>query len=476
VPNTLMQIRVEVLRRNLESIHDLSGTLEGRYQRHEDLRVPLEHAKKSVTDVLHKVSSTAAKMQPGDPSEENIRDLVQMLYELPADLNAASRELVALLKSLDQIRKTYTDLPGDREQLKQYLVSAQGMISSLTPATYMRYREQVEALFADYVDVLAGLALRDAGFSKLGEIFTIAEELPRACGPVEGFTWKSFAVPSTDEGLRRSQSMVLHVGFPEWTLWAVPLVQHEFSYELLTKTGMWLTDDASEQGRRAPVGAAGRRRWHEEESERRRLADIAATLVTGPAYASAMLALRLDPSSVGRNDDVTRRSASVLAALKHVADQMDEGSTLPLVAERMQCEWVAAVKETSGKPDALKEHLEATDAITDTAEHLARYLHPPWLWAMHWDTTHAWAENMVAETAIDLGKRRKRYQLVELLMLMNAAWLCRIAPTEAGDVTDPDQLVRIAKTAADLCRDLIAWDTSLPSSHGAATKNPGALT
>ena len=139
-------------------------------------------------------------------------------------------------------------------------------------------------MFGEYVDLLRGIALRDADFDD--NFFEIAERLPALWDRIKGWgPWASLAIPARVERNASTVAYVLRIGFPEWTMWALPLVQHEFGHIVV---------EAALKGDEAVLPSA------ESHVDAHRLAatllaDAAATYVTGPSYACAVLLMRLDP-------------------------------------------------------------------------------------------------------------------------------------------------------------------------------------
>src|SRR5205807_1365139 len=95
-------------------------------------------------------------------------------------------------------------------------------------------------LYDEYVNVLQGVALRDAGYGDkdlgIGELFLIADELPKVWGSVGGWAWGSLALPSRLEHTAASAAKLLRLGFPEWTVWALPLVQYGLGHVFVSQS------------------------------------------------------------------------------------------------------------------------------------------------------------------------------------------------------------------------------------------------
>jgi hypothetical protein len=353
------------------------------------------------------------------------------------------------------VRDEFAELTRDRQDVDQNLVKAAKELGrTLTAGNYWKRRQRCEALFSEYVDYLRGVAIRSTGFVvqdrhdlesetaagqadlagggagedhsvRLSDLFLLADHLPALMGRPGGWTWKSLAVPSRVEQNASTEAYVLRIGFPEWSIWALPLLQHEFGRVVIKKNP-----------RELPVA---------DPTEEAMLADALAGLVTGPAYACAQLLLRLDPASVNRwNDEVTLRSATILKTLWRSAKLVDDAVLVEL-AERLEAEWRDAVKSAGGDVAALDTALEKT-SVRSMIERAAMFVElgdwagdqpqmPPW--ASRWATVVTWGGHLSSgrPSDIDTGvtEGQKGELPIVLAFLLDAAWLARVGPRPEQD-------------------------------------------
>jgi hypothetical protein len=94
-----------------------------------------------------------------------------------------------------------------------------------------KIEESCYFIFAEYVDFLRGLAMRNTGFDE--GIFGFADQV--IVDIVDSritqiTTWHSLTIPDCQEKKTKTLTRLIHLGFPEWTIWAIPLVVSEFGY------------------------------------------------------------------------------------------------------------------------------------------------------------------------------------------------------------------------------------------------------
>jgi hypothetical protein len=440
VGDLVVRTRVAVAQRNLARVVDLAATIaRGESGLAGFLQLPEELTTK-VRKLLQQVRELKVKLTP---YETDLPDLVTGLSEMETGLSQELADLRGKSDVAGRLQSALLTLPGERKDVADFLLQkADELARSLNEQNYWSQAERCEGLFYEYVDLLRGVALRNAGFGDeevmLSDLFLIADRLPSLWGRVEGWAWRSLAVPSRTERNASTEAMVLRIGFPEWTIWALPLVQHEFGH-VFVKRGRLLS------------GLPG------QDSEAAQLADALATLVTGPAYACAALMLRLDPGAVrDAGSYAALRSATILATLQSEAAQ---DSPLEMLTERLRVEWRDAVAGASGATKALDQALASPEVagIVKRARQVIPGVGPGGMpaspfWAERWGTIASWANKLKQGdgAGIDLlaEERPGDDRPLALAMLLDAAWLARVSVT-ADDDAKPKQLELVARTAID---------------------------
>jgi hypothetical protein len=226
---------------------------------------------------------------------------------------------------------------------------------------------------------------------------------------------------------------IVRLGFPEWTIWALPLAVHEFGLVAVTieKIEEFVAQQVS----------------HEDDRHRLQvcLADAFATHMMGPAYACAVILLRLDPCTAFEPGDhrlTEMRARVVLAMLKDIDGQGEptEEGAYGAIHDRLETEWNDALQQV-GSSDALtpQENADIESWVKLISETMGRVRAlSPQLWPR--------IEELAA--CLDLaqvGNIRLRYD-DELRSVLNAAWKRRI------DEDDLSRVDEVAKAAVKL------WD------------------
>jgi hypothetical protein len=452
VGDLVLKTRVAVTKRNLRKVCDLSKTLEKRAAGLSEFLSLPDTLQSKVLDIQDEEYDTVLKrIRRFHGDDQQLLDGIKQLSDRLDEINV---ELTRHREEANQLRIELLQLLKLRNDIRDFLSKrAEATEKTLTEDNYVSTRAEIEDFFSEYVDLLRGVALRTAGFrdedNQLANIFSIADQLPRLWGRVEGWEWQSLAVPSRQELNKRSQGLVLRVGFPEWTIWALPFVQHEFGYVFAERAKL---TSASDPPYRSVL-----------------LADVLATRVTGPAYACAALLLRLDPVAVTAPDmEAALRSATIIVTLEQLAGG---GAVAPVqrLTQRLRDEWRDAVATVGGDAAAFEAATGTASvaAATDNSSTLGlgHYGQRP-LWLEHWAIISKWAKLLKADKADEIdfaevpdsGDDRP----TALAFLLNAAWLARVGVDPAQDAPE-EALDGIARGAIQRMLQLVPESPVVPS-------------
>jgi hypothetical protein len=484
--NLVLRIRIEVLRRNLELVGETVKTLRER-QRHLDsfLNFPSK-VEAELTGALKIVKD--AQMLIVDPSDEE------------ADISQTSEDLLnnlwsSLSQMLADVRKVKKDATGERNRAEALTEVGQDLQDDLiTKArdmvkleenwdSYRRRAQESQGLFEEYVALLQGVALRDAGFDR--DLFRIADRLPSLWRRPSGYSWHSMAIPSGSEIMGQSAARVLRIGFPEWTVFALPLLQHEFGHVFLKWTRYERTGAGPQEGTAGLGGLSALDRpltpvapAREDQTDTICMADAAAVCVTGPAYACAVLFMRLDPAEVKTADCLTaRRAAVILGTLARIAGKIPQGSPLTLVHLRLKTEWENAVSQV-GNIDAMHA-AEQSDDVRKWATEAWRLVTTPDpkvepalpQWAEHWAVVYQWSVQL--REASQPGSQLAAINMTSikstdstpfaLTLALNAAWLVRAGAAQnlddptppQPDVVAPEEVEKVGQDVVRCCLQLV---------------------
>jgi len=130
-----------------------------------------------------------------------------------------------------------------------------------------------ERLFQEYVDLVSGVALRDTGFDR--GIARLAEDLLEQGGTIGNFTWNTLTIAAREEPLAVTAARIVRLGFPEWTIWTLPLTAHELGTNY-PDSDTKVTEKVAELG-------------GDKDEQFVLVADAFATYFLGPAYSCAAI-------------------------------------------------------------------------------------------------------------------------------------------------------------------------------------------
>lgn len=215
-----------------------------------------------------------------------------------------------------------------------------------------------------------------------------------------------------------SLSHVVKVGFPEWTVWSVPAAAHEiglaFAHAELPKEG---------PGELAPF--VGEDRLGTLEQVQHLLADAFGAYTLGPAYAHAMLELRLYPYSGHKTPDLPddlSRAQVILDMLSHAAPRYEFDDYSGAVAELSDM-WRLAVQVflPQDPPDATPADTEVRRQFVAWAHGFLNGLGVPSSRDVVWENVTHTAALLLEDTVT----RSVRPVDVNVVVLLNAAWRAR---------------------------------------------------
>jgi hypothetical protein len=397
--------------------------------------------------------------------EAKLGDVEKSLDALLGRLGVLKSDLETHVQDAEVLTRRSSGVTKMRQDIETFLVTKSKDAINTLGADWPSYRldaAQCQGLFNEYVDLLRGVAVREAGFDR--DLFVVADRLPLLWGPDHhGAIWNSLAIPARAERQMPTAAKVLRIGFPEWTVWALPLLQHEFAHVFVSR---------SPDLRRAAFGDVNAE--YARIPEAIYLADAAAALVTGPAYGLAALLMRLDPGAVRRDQPNHWRSAVIITALERVARETP--GPLRATMARLRAEWRAAVAESGGDVDLFDEGCVTYDpsdaskidkpsdpsvtSVVDVVWKELKLTSSLPAWATSWTVVTDWAAQLRAEkaefdAASNLGVAGGGHERpVALTLLLNASWLARVGVVPADDAPD-EGLEALEERAAAWCTALV---------------------
>jgi hypothetical protein len=290
------------------------------------------------------------------------------------------------------------------------------------------YRSTLDAkgtkLFTEYVDLLGGLALRQTGLDD--GICAMADELIRGRGQIGTFNWNSLTIPAQREALEETVAQIVRLGFPEWTIWALPLAAHEFGHVVARRDERF-------------------RMIIERDPDRDQLvemlvADAFATYVMGPAYACVAILMRLDPWAAAQRDagGLTAVRADVIFATLTLMRLADDPTLW--IRELLAREWNEALKQVgapepevqaspNGEPDV-------QTLVRDVVGLIPKHRFDPARWPTIERFAAALEQGTEGVAAVDVNPED------EFRDVLNAAWAARLSAAPPASVDDLAEAAR----------------------------------
>jgi hypothetical protein len=369
---------------------------------------------------------------------------------LKARLRVAEEDLTRGIKALESLDDGGPVPRTVRDPLRDLLegrrTDAQELRLNLGRAPAMRHwvaarvlGEDAQGLLRESLACLEASFVRERGLD-VG-LCSLANRMLRAVEEHTNITWRGTTIVGGDERfVRRSQ--LIHLRFPEFTLWALPLAAHEFGHlvaqeqSILAPDGRKIFDIAEEiydKGDHAP---------HYGEL----FADAFAAWALGPAYACTSILLRFAPDwATFAGDGVTHppdglRVAVTLGVLEQLSWEIDPvAHPYQETVEMLGEVWEAAL-EGAGVEEVGPDDVDEARAWIDTAvlpllkDSMPRSRYASWGQALGMGRLLAGDDPLPAPDA-----------KVSIADVLNGAWAARLRER------DPGRVRRIEMRARKVC-------------------------
>lgn len=379
----LLRLRLEALEKDIEKVsgaverakersqflttaRDHIGPCEGRISYVAELVTALVKSLNKQPQIGRQLNSTRHRLvEDLQDAEGLMADLQDAVTETWQQVDNACKRTVNLDKQSstlqDSLRNRCTKVCEGIAVLK---TDVRGSNAEELPGLWARYKKLLDTearpVFTEYVDFLSGLAVRDAGLDD------------RVCGMTdglltrfEGATGHPLPLPARQAALGSALDSVVLLGFPEWSIWGIPLVGHEvglawaksdhdddFAALINEYARMALVPAADEEPDGRPHGDDAQEKAKEKAKDyvRQLLADVFATFTLGFSYACAALLLRLSPRADGQSKPGTPRDIDrgrvIIATLGDDGDTTpDPGGDFTDKLDNLQTKWEDAVRE-----------------------------------------------------------------------------------------------------------------------------------
>jgi len=391
----LQQLSVDVTtaRKGLDDLNDqitAMGTLLSSVTRRA-LAIQSELERMAGDMAIFKVTKNDDYLVNGEDLQEqtdNAAMLRRELHELRQHLSIEAWNAVRSLRRWSPLAQPKMDIDLELRNAAATLAK-KVKDASIQQTPWAYYREQVrgacDELFAQYVDLVGGIALRDQGLDR--SVSSHADVLVALL--LESFGGRgALAVPSrhAPEALIQAQHVRIPLP-PGWTLWSLPLVARGVGELLLRDLN----------GLASP----------------HLLPDVFGTFVMGPAYAFAAILFELDPSV-----DHDQQRAGVILDTMRCIDEHDDNRRFSGLAGEIQAEWASASAALNAKmpgttavgEDGFEDLFDRVRTRCENAAYLAED---------RWDVVEELSENLGDKLSgtVNAG--------AELRDVLNAMWLAR---------------------------------------------------
>lgn len=442
MPSTILRTRLEVLQSNLQDVKDVLDLAKRRGEEIEKVKDLLfgpdgvrnlaKRAFKDISTSLIELNDEEMQAMPswlkGMNALKEARDGAEEALKRLQTCEEAIDALLGARVELSSRRNLQERLPAKAEesiQEVQSLLDDDTAISGGWPAE-ARLTSQSEPLFAEYVDLLRGLALRETGIER--GICELADRLLDGCDRVSGSRWGSVAIPSYRCPSELTPAQIIRLGFPEWTVWALPLAAYEFGRIVASQDTALHKMGEDEAGCGGSIDV---------------LADAFATYAVGPAYACAAFFMRLNPRPPEAKGPAIdgARAQMIFEVLRQVDGPGNLGVSLASVTEPLEKAWDEALAETGATRSNVPGITQLAADFWKRAERnyfTAKYHLEAWLKATKLRTVlqkRVLGKPLTADddaaVAASVGDVRD---------MLNAAWLCRLE-----DGLAPEDIAREAE-------------------------------
>jgi len=341
-----------------------------------------------------------------------------------------AERLEKAIKALDTINDTDTD--GVRSAWNGY--------AALSENNSRIYREFLEAML--------GLAIRRKSIDESDRICKIADVLIENMKSY-GANGKRLAIPASHEAYSRTLARLVRMRFPEWTIWSLSLVAHEFGHVVIEDNpdlANFVKSESEALAEKDPEYVPGT----SDPAEKRRnerilrrefcrlrqlMADAFAVHRIGPSYVCSLVLLRLSPlesESDGGLRDAERAVVSI-QVLREMSKADPQPPAYEEIVKHLENEWNGMMQRSGVTPlpqaavDALCELAKILKNTLD--DQLAGTAYKLYLPAGGWNVAYGWYANWKQESKIAANKLSIPEGITgagKIYDVLNAAWAYRL--------------------------------------------------
>ncbi len=395
----------------------LPATLQELQARVAELQKKCSDIELAMTALLAKTNAAKGKVMAAiNAAAEMKRSCFHIRPDEPVGL-VLSKDLTARIsepvKGLAELNKALAVNVPDVEAWKKFRVAS------------LRSQD----IFAEYLDFLGGLALRDIGFDE--GISRMAEDLIRTYKTNQPPSYPWLALPAArPDAVVKTLARIVRVGFPEWTVWALPFTAHAFWHVIARDD---LEDVVLQETTLDAI----------PERLQTCLADAFATYTMGPAYAYAAFYLLLnpldafaanpaaaDPPGLRVGDDT--RAQAILAMLVSM-DDTSADNEYKTISESLGSMWASAMEQAAAGERTAQTATDnaAVALLVGALGNVLGKCQCASFPSSHWDQMET-----LDQVLVD-----RPLQILELRSVLNSMWRARVDPA-TKDVKSIEDKVR----------------------------------
>ncbi|HET8682811.1 MAG TPA: hypothetical protein VFM54_13220 [Micromonosporaceae bacterium] len=458
----VLRLRLEGLKTNLEQVRDIRASVASRRKEIHDL-LPVFDAQEGIQQLAQLLTADlktcrdlTVQISGGESVPKRVVErLHTRLKEAELDAGTIAEKAHTSARIIKAMGRRWSAIPSDsfdRHIDEIFAKQAQALIDQIDslrnkePAEAWRtyratLRRKSDDLFSEYVEFLGGLALRDTGLGGLPlapadpsdpefdpDVYHMADDLIKQIYYIGGTDlWHSMAIPARRDAAARTLARMIRLGFPEWTVWAVPLGAFEFGRVVVDVNSI--------------VKSYGHKHGGADRGLEIALADAFATFTMGPSHAFASIVLRLEPgpgwsdsddAGEPRGEDDERTQAPVSDAerayvLFAMLRLMDADGVYANVVSGLESIWHAALRQVDADED-LPEETEAR--LEKWTRHMWDFLATKASGVMYRPVRYEAATRWELLTDLARSDRIEEWQLKpgeeDVRDILNAAWLQRL--------------------------------------------------
>lgn len=462
-PSDLFELRAHAHDWNINTLDRVLAAIADRASSISTLQTKLARERSEIDDLVDDLASRlrliedVAKRQRADSFPSIVMDVGQankQLTDLRAQIDNARQtvQLIAPLKiDADSLKRRNTEFTTNLNGPRQKLAAMRGKRHA--PESWKQLKA-FETNWVGYLDYVAGLCFLhdvvDGGISAIAN--ALIAELVCASTDLD-----ALAIPGrgTRDGVRdvsradAEQSKVVYLGFPEWTVWALPLAAHELWHIARDQAQLGHQFSIVVRQKLASLSDAQIDAYWRDPLFNKCIADAFATYTMGPSYAYAALVLALDPV---REDD-RQRAWTILRTLQRVAgrDELNVDTTHVDLARL----WKGALEQAEHpEVEVLSPLVAWLDVFLEYLDRVAANTRN-----LRFDTKQWTAVREDLKQKV-VGQAGTCDRDISLRFVLTAAWEARIE--------QPERFGAIADRCAELCRDLKSLPP-MPRPRGTAT-------